>query len=67
MDADLWVEGSAVVDLRVGLFLDGGDNDGKAVGACGVEQKEREAAVAGDEAQGCGFGLESSVGREHRD
>ena len=51
MDADVGVGGGAVVDLGVGLFLDGGDDDGEPVGARGVEQQEREAAVAGDEAE----------------
>ena len=51
VDVDVGVGGGAGVDLGVGLFLDGGDDDGEAVGACGVEQQEGEAAVAGDEAE----------------
>ncbi len=43
--------GGAVVDLGIGLFADGGDDDGEAVRAGGVEQEEGEAAVAGDEAE----------------
>ena len=56
VDADAGVGGGAGVDLGVGLFLDGGDDDGEAVGARGVEQQEREAAVAGDEAEDSGRG-----------
>ena len=54
VDADCGIGGGAGVDLGVGLFLDGGDYDGEAMSAGGVEQQEREAAVAGDEAE---FGL----------
>ena len=51
VDVDVGVGGGAGVDLGVGLFLDGGDDDGESVGACGVEEEEGEAAVAGDEAE----------------
>ena len=51
MDADGGVGGGAGVDLGIGLFLDRGDDDGETVGARGVEQQERKASVAGDEAE----------------
>jgi hypothetical protein len=50
VDVDVGVGGGAGVDLGVGLFVDGCDDDGEAVGACGVEEEEGEAAVAGDQA-----------------
>jgi hypothetical protein len=50
VDVDVGVGGGAGVDLGVGLFLDGGDDNGEVVGACGVEEEEGEAAVAGDQA-----------------
>ena len=50
VDADGGVGGGAGVHLGIGLFLDGGDDDGEAMGARGIEQQEREAPVAGDEA-----------------
>jgi len=52
VDADGGVGGGAGVDFGVGLFFDCSDDDGEAVGACGVEQQEREASIAGDEAKG---------------
>ncbi len=51
VDVDIRIGGGAGVDLRIGLFLDGGDDDLKAMGARGVEEEEREASVAGDEAE----------------
>ena len=51
MDVDVGVCGSASVDLGIGLFFDGGDYYGEAVGTCGFEEQEWEAAVAGDEAE----------------
>ena len=57
VDADGGVGGGAGVDLGVGLLLDGGDDDGEAVGARGIEQQEREASVAGDEAEDAGESL----------
>jgi len=51
VEVDVGIAGGALVDLGVGLFLDGGDDDGEAVGARGVEEEEGEAAVAGDEAE----------------
>ena len=42
----------AVVHRGVGLFFDSDDDHAEAVGACGVEEEKREAAVAGDEAEG---------------
>jgi hypothetical protein len=50
VDADGGVGSGASVDLGIGLLLDGSDDDGEAVGAGGVEQQEREASVAGDQA-----------------
>ena len=41
----------AAIDLRVCLFADGGDHDGKALGPRRVEQQKRKASVAGDEAE----------------
>ena len=58
VDADGRVGGGAGVDFGVGLLLDGGDDDREAVGARGVEQQEREAPVAGDEAQALRTGLD---------
>ena len=51
MNADVRIEGGAVVDLGIGLFLDGSHDDGQSVGAGGIEQKKGESAVAGDEAE----------------
>ena len=39
VDADGGVGGGARIDLGIGLFLDGGDDDREAVGARGVEQR----------------------------
>jgi hypothetical protein len=50
VDLDVGVGGGAVVHLRRGLFLNGGDDDAESMGARGVEQEKRKAAVAGDEA-----------------
>jgi hypothetical protein len=50
VDVDVGVGCGAGVDLGVGLFVDGGDDDGEAVGACCVEEEEGEAAIAGDQA-----------------
>ena len=51
VDVDVGVGGGAGVDLGVGLFFDGGDDYGETVSAGGVEEEEREAAVAGDESE----------------
>jgi len=51
VDADGGIGGGAGVDLGRGLFLDGGDDNGEAMCARGVQQQEREAAIAGDEAK----------------
>ncbi len=37
--------------LRVGFFLNGGDDDLVALGSGGVKDEEGEAAIAGDQAQ----------------
>ncbi len=51
VDVDVGVGGRARVLISGSvLFVDGGDDDGEAVGACGVEEEEGEAAVAGDQA-----------------
>ena len=50
VDVDVGVSCGAGVDLGVGLFFDGCNDYGEAVGACCVEQEEGEAAVAGDQA-----------------
>jgi len=50
VDVDVRVGGGAGVHIGVGLFLDGGNDYGEAVGSCCVEQEEGEAAVAGDQA-----------------
>jgi hypothetical protein len=60
VDADIRVGDGAGVHLGVGLLADGGDDDGEAVGAGGVEQQEREAPVAGDEAEFADRGTPSS-------
>ena len=60
VDADGGVGGGAGIDLGIGLLLDGGDDDRKAVGARGIEQQEREASVAGDES-------EDEIARVHPD
>jgi len=51
------IAGSARVHLGIGLFVDGRDDDIKSVGARRIEEQEREAAVAGNEAEFVG-GLE---------
>lgn len=51
MQVDLRIERGAAGDLGVGFFFDSGDDDGETVGACGVEEEEGEAAVAGDETE----------------
>jgi len=42
---------STRLNLREGLFFDGGDDNFKTLSPSGVEHQEREAAVAGNEAQ----------------
>ena len=51
VDVDVRIGSGAGVDLRIGLFLDGGDDHLEAMGARSVEEEKREAAVAGDEAE----------------
>ena len=51
VDANVGVGCCAGIDRRIGLFLDGSDDDGKAVGARRVQQEKREAAIAGDQAE----------------
>ena len=51
MDVDVRVGRGAVIDLGVGLLLDGGDDDGEAMGARCIEEEKREAAVTGDQAK----------------
>jgi hypothetical protein len=41
---------SAVFDLRVRFFFNGGDDDVKTLGSCGIKDEEREASVTGDQA-----------------
>ena len=43
--------GRALVDLRVGLFADGGDDDGEPLRPRRIQQQKREPPVAGDEAE----------------
>ena len=51
VDADGGIGGGAGVDLRIGLFTDGGDDDCEALGARSIQQQEREPSVAGDESE----------------
>jgi hypothetical protein len=50
MDVNVGVGCGAGVDLWIGFFLDGGYDDCEVVGACRIEQEEREASVASDQA-----------------
>ncbi len=51
MDADVAIGGGTGVHLRIGLFLDGDNDDGEPVRAGGIEQQEGKPAVPGDEAE----------------
>jgi len=51
VNLDVGVGCGARVDLRIGFFADGGDDDGDAFGASSVQQQEREASVTGDESE----------------
>ena len=42
---------SAIFNERRSLFLDGGNNDLRTLGAGSIEQQKREAAVTGDQAK----------------
>jgi hypothetical protein len=50
VDVDVGVGCGSGVDVGVGLFVDGGDDYGEVMGACGVEEEEGEAAIASDQA-----------------
>ena len=61
VDVDVGIGFSAGIDLGVGLLLDCGDDDFETMGACRVEEQERETAVACNEAklfELCGQGHE---------
>src|ERR1017187_2532374 len=55
MDGDALIRGGAPVNLWGGLFADGGDADGQPLGARRIQEEERKAAVAGDEAKFHGY------------
>ncbi len=64
MDTDVGIGGGAMIDCRIGLFLDGGDDDGKAFGARRVQEEKREAAIAGESGR---VGSGSSFRSHYRD
>ncbi len=47
----LWVNSRALVHLRVGLFLDGRNDDAQTMRPGSIQQKKREAPIAGDETE----------------
>src|SRR5580658_914040 len=51
MDGDARVGCFPFIDLRLGFFLDGCDDDFAAFGTSGIQKQKREAAVAGDQAE----------------
>src|SRR5579863_1417474 len=51
MDGYARVSRSATIDLRIGLLLDGCDNDGEPLPPRRIQQQERESTVTGDETE----------------